>query len=426
MLSTASVLPLNCSGCPYGFQFGGNYTGLSHAGYSRLPAELSRTMVMTRFDATPFFGKSYVSLVSLDSREVVDIATSVDWPNVPTTLNASIFGFPAVAVGAGFLVPSHTVGGVWIMEASADPKHLSKAVKITADKSTSSWKPDSGYFYHKAVPRDMNGDGLADFVTSRAAYSVFPFNTRRGELVWLEQPRSAPLEGQPWKEHIIADGPDFLFDLAPPDVGPWQLAACAAEYIGERLSFIYGSVASGFHNRTLDAELGPGFGCTWTDLNGDGASDLLVTNHVNQNGSVFGYTWSGSLADPSTVVTKHVLASGFSAVSTMAGTASPGDALPYFPTKTAALRKPFILVSADNGNAIYNLAPRSQTDPNDWSYSKQLLSYIGADVGSLSIGDTDGDGFAELYVPAYDLGVVSKFDFVTMSAAANVEASVAR
>eukprot|EP00966_Prymnesium_polylepis_P265911 6142524-Prymnesium_polylepis.2 len=169
------------------------------------------------------------------------------------------------------------------------------------------------------------------------------------------------------------------------------------------------------------------------------------------------------------------------------------------------MRKPFIIVSADNGNAIYNLAPIDQVrvtlarilthsptltltptptsiprphlapvvqaDPSNWAYTKQQLSFIGADVGGLAVGgthlrpdsnpaavcthgrfarhhptdrgpdfrsnrvlhpslaadspaavaspprpDTDGDGFAELYVPAYDLGVVSKFDFVSIAA----------
>ena len=34
-----------------------------------------------------------------------------------TVVGAEVFGFPAVALGDGFLVPSHTTGGVWIMEA---------------------------------------------------------------------------------------------------------------------------------------------------------------------------------------------------------------------------------------------------------------------------------------------------------------------
>eukprot|EP00438_Fugacium_kawagutii_P008158 Skav203333 [mRNA] locus=scaffold284:384185:385955:- [translate_table: standard] len=34
-----------------------------------------------------------------------------------TVVNRSIFGFTAIALGDGFLVPTHTTGGVYVMEA---------------------------------------------------------------------------------------------------------------------------------------------------------------------------------------------------------------------------------------------------------------------------------------------------------------------
>jgi len=152
------------------------------------------------------------------------------------------------------------------------------------------------------------------------------------------------------------------------------------------------------------------------DLNADGELDLLATNHLNQNGSVFAYTWSGDLATAK--VEKYVLATGFSAVSTMQGTASPGDAIPFHPDKTLfpKQQKPFILVSADNGNAIYVLVPESM-EHGDWKYKKQFIEYIGADVGRIAIGDTDGDGFNEFFVPAYDLGQVVHYKIQRISEA---------
>jgi len=375
--------------------------------------------LLNRFGAAPFFGKSQVSLVNLTTGDFKDVATNIDWPNVATIVDEKVFGFKAAIIGAGFLVPSHTTGGVWIVELSSEPKVLkSGPVKITKDLNN--WKPDSGWFYHKGDLVDMNGDGLLDIVTSRCAYSVEPFNPKQGKLVWLEQSASGALDGTPWTEHVMQDGPDFLFELAPKSVSGPDLGACAAEYIGEKLSYVYGSEKTGYSKRIVDLELGHGFGCTWVDLNGDGKQDLLATNHLNQNGSVFAYTWEGDLADNSTVVHRHVLATGFSAISDAQGTASPGDAIPFYPTTAANAAKPFVLVSADNGNYLCVLVPNAPKDPTDWTYTQQMIEYIGADVGRPAIGDVDGDGYNELFIPAYDLGQVVHFKIKPSETAAIV------
>eukprot|EP00959_Pyramimonas_sp_CCMP1952_P006371 133272-Pyramimonas_sp.AAC.1 len=51
------------------------------------------------------------------------------------------------------------------------------------------------------------------------------------------------------------------------------------------------------------------------------------------------------------------------------------------------------------------------TDPNDWTYAKQRLAFLGADVGRIAIADTDGDGYNELFIPAYDLGMLVHYKF---------------
>ena len=140
---------------------------------------------------------------------------------------------------------------------------------------------------------------------------------------------------------------------------------------------------------------------------------MLVTNHKNQDGSVFAYSWEGDLKASSTLVKKHTLATGFSAVSTQQGTASPGDALPFYPRVSASRQtgqKPFVLVSSDNGNSLYALLPYEPNNPDSWLYTKEYIADIGADVGGLAIGDTDGDGWTDIYVPAYDLGHVVHYE----------------
>lgn len=394
-----------------------NLTGLDHAGYAFISDVLPGKLVLTQFGAAPFFGKSLVSLVDLAAESHAPLATNIDWPNEATIVDETVFGFKAVIVGAGFLVPSHTTGGIWVMEASEEPVHLKEPVKITKDMNKP-FRPDSGWFYHKASLVDMNGDGLLDIVTSRAEFSVESWNDKRGKFVWLEQPKADALSGQPWAEHEIADGPDFIFSLKPAAAGlssdgtqATQIEACAAEFIAKRVQFISGSEATGYKSRVVDDQSGPGFGCMWSDLNGDGKLDIIATNHLNQNGSVYAYSWDGDLKDEATQIHKHVLATGFSAATTSAGQASPGDAIPFFISTKDHQGKPCIFVSGDNGNDIYILVPMAPTDPNDWTYAKQRLAFLGADVGRIAIADTDGDGYNELFIPAYDLGMLVHYKF---------------
>mmetsp|Transcript_7986 Transcript_7986/g.11109 ORF Transcript_7986/g.11109 Transcript_7986/m.11109 type:complete len:208 (+) Transcript_7986:44-667(+) len=182
----------------YVFHRARNYTGLDHAGYAVLSDELPGSLLLSRFGATPFVGKSEVTLLDLESGSETQLATSIDWPNLPTIVDKSVFGFKAAVVGAGFLVPSHTMGGIWIIELSEKPEVLKAGpVKVSRD-SSESHLPDSGWFYHQAYMVDMNNDGRLDILTSRCADSVEPWNPKGAKLVWLEHPASGALNGSAW------------------------------------------------------------------------------------------------------------------------------------------------------------------------------------------------------------------------------------
>jgi len=382
-----------------------------HPGYTELPKEIPGHMVVTSFEATPFFGKNAVYLYNFASQSAglqqLPGSEQLNWPNAVTGLDASIFGFPAMSIGSGFLVPSHTTGGVWILEASVEPKHIKTPVKITKDKFD--LKPDSGWFYHLAVPIDMNGDGRMDFLTARCQYGVWPWSNKQGELLWLEHPASDALSGQPWTEHHLADGPDFLFAVQP---GTSELALAAPEFVGQQL--VYYFMEHGMlKNRILDSKSGPGFSCSWVDLNGDGRLDLLATNHLNQNGSVFAYEFDSD-DFRTAAVKRHQLAGGFNAATTSKGTASPGDAVAFQP-KITEIGKPHVFLSGDNSNSIFILVPASQ-DPSQWQYKTTQLAYLGADIGRPSIGDTDGDGFADVYIPAFDNNALVHYKFTSAEA----------
>lgn len=369
-------------------------------GFTALSPSLPGKLVVTSFEATPFIGKNGVFMADVGKTsgpaQELPGSNAINWPNSITVVGAEVFGFPAVALGDGFLVPSHTTGGVWVMEASPEPQTLKQPVKISQDRS--------GWFYHQAHFVDIDGDGLLDVVTARCQYAVWPWAKKQGELVWLKQPSKDALSGDSWQEHPMGEGPDFLFCVRPGK--PFSLVAP---------EFITGQVVYWFmkdkkmKKRVLDTSIGPGFSCSWSDLNNDGHLDLLVTNHAMQNGSVFAYTFSSDDIETASI-SRHILASGFTPSKVKKGNGSPGDALPFHPLLNETGTKPHIFVSGDNSNSIFLLTPISQSSDN-WTYHKEEVADLGADIGRPSIGDVDNDGFADIFVPLYNAKEVAHYTF---------------
>merc|ERR1712086_271189 len=396
----------------FSFKFVKNYN-VHKPAYTLLDG--NKKMTITSFEATPLVGKSAIYDLNLDNGKVAQIAgtSQIRWPNVPVRVSPDVFGFDALLVGSGFLTPSYGQGGMWIMEDSTVypvPSRLKDPVKISQPKID----PDGDdWFYHLGSLIDMNGDGKLDVLTSRCHYDAIPVpgaKPKVGYLVWLEQPAKDPLTSGPWKEHVLSEGPDFQFAPKPGN-SRTDFGVAAAEFLNARLSYYFfvadrqGHRDGVLHSRVIDANLGPGFGVEWTDVNGDGQVDLLATNHVNKNGAVNAYSWTGDIKPAD--ITKHELATGFQAITNGTGTASPGDAFTFQP-KVGRTGKPYIFVSGDNSNSIFCLVPNSEA-ASDWTYTKVELAFLGADIGRASIADTDGDGFVEIYVPAFDNDLIAVF-----------------
>lgn len=62
-----------------------------------------------------------------------------------------------IVIPDGFLVPFHTDGAIYMV----DPTHPGTKYKITGNK-------EGKWFYHRALFKDMDGDGDLDIVTCRA------------------------------------------------------------------------------------------------------------------------------------------------------------------------------------------------------------------------------------------------------------------
>ncbi len=138
-------------------------------------------------------------------------------------------------------------------------------------------------------------------------------------------------------EKVLVSGPDFLFrifDLA----GDGALQVVAAEFYSKRFVYYHFDPSTLAPTTTVvDADLGSGFDCQVTDMNGDGQPDVLVTNH-EPSGSVFAFEIS-ILPNFTAVSTKHILASNITihkSVLPSPGAAAPGEAT-AFPPPTQVL-----------------------------------------------------------------------------------------
>ncbi len=146
-------------------------------------------------------------------------------------------------------------------------------------------------------------------------------------------------------EKVLVSGPDFLFrifDLA----GDGALQVVAAEFYGKRFVYYHFDPATLKPSATvIDSELGAGFDCQVSDLNGDGHADVLVTNH-EPSGGVFAFEVT-ILSNRTAVGTKHTLASNITihkSIIPAPGAAAPGEAT-AFPPPRQVRRRTMLFVS---------------------------------------------------------------------------------
>ena len=173
---------------------------------------IGSTLYATSFNAEPYF-LSKNGVYRIDAAEAAAggdfelLTDELDWPNDMTLLPKEMFGFNALAVGHGFLVPlgGHTTGGLSIINLD-EPGSKPSIVSQDLDN----------WFYHKAFALDMDGDGLLDFVTARCRDNVIPFpwnKENKGTLIWLRNPGGDNPLSERWEETELMDGPDFLIDM---------------------------------------------------------------------------------------------------------------------------------------------------------------------------------------------------------------------
>jgi hypothetical protein len=368
-------------------------------------------LIVSRFTGDPLESDDVASVSDFAERIIagtISTATcnrvaALTWPNDVEPVSIQLSNdknsgenselFNGLLVPGGFLVPPKTIGGINLINSSNG--EISKGVYTL---STPKILPGDGYFYHRAVPVDIDGDGLLDILSARATKPLV--TSPLGELIWLKQPATAPLEPSslPWKETVLVSGawsPDVLFSspisirgdndsqvfyasfFTGGGLGMLQCVGCAgtaptSTWATSQLTPI-----------VLDASVGPAFDVAIVDINGDGRLDVLLTNHADNTTSINGTVYQSVVAvyeAPLAPIlltnvsawTKHILVNGFTVREPGPNQAAPGAARAFTPPGASSTLKPWISVSGDGDQRVYILTPNSQ-NPQDWSYQNTLI-----------------------------------------------------
>ena len=226
----------------------------------------------------------------------------------------------ALLVADGFLIPGKDRGGIYVVNNPSN-KEAEWSISLTDSLSMDRW------FYHKAVWVDLTGDGRQSILTARAKLRkaasttstrvVDPSNIyvdamqeteveqnrpKNGQLVWLEMPvphhydveTGTPLEEDgtafdpfntrhlPWKEHVLATGPDVTFAVADMNPDDDTIEVLASQFFDEKVSLHSikrGATPEVTFSRVIDDKPGAAFGGILADLDPVSSSDQSSTAH---------------------------------------------------------------------------------------------------------------------------------------------------
>jgi hypothetical protein len=341
----------------------------------------------------------YLSDVS--SIAPTSLVGSTVWPNVVVEAPAEVFGFPVVVISGGFLPPTVSTGDLVLVNAS------NIAAAGAATKTVSHSK--SSYFYHMVQFVDMNSDGLLDILTARATFPMF--GTVKGELLWLEHPtKGQDAWGTAWTEHAMFEGPDAMFATADLN-GDGKFEVIAPQFFTKKLVVYWttGTYAAGpWHNHVVDSTLDAMMGVIVADINGDGAAEIVGTNHV-ATASLSGiYAWEVPKDLATGTWTRHTLFNNIPTTLSGNNQASPGlPILCHAKSPAPASEKPLIVLGGDGAEKVFLLEPTSTS----FAYNvSEIVAWKGT-AGLCACGDVDGDGWSEIFAPNWDKGYVQVFQF---------------
>jgi hypothetical protein len=327
--------------------------------------------------------------ISTTSFSIVD--QTITWPNEAVYVpEGNIPGYDnLIVIAGGFLAPLQQNGAITLLD-----RNTGKINKLST--TTDQW-------YHHVEWFDVDGDGLLDIVTAGANKRIPIIGKGTSGLYWLKQPKENPMDG-PWEQYKVMDnGPDVYFAIDDFD-GDGKPDLLAPEFFKERLALYtdlnFLNPSTGFKLRVIDDTIHEGFGLVYTDVNGDGKKEVVMSNHVKTKvgGGVYIYEI------PS--FKKHVATSGIANIAFGPNSAAPGSPTIVYPNTDDKLAS--ILLAGDGSGKAYLLTPLD----DKFNYKTEIfLDVDDQTVGTISAGDVDGDGKAEVFVPHYEGSNVRIFTF---------------
>ena len=314
----------------------------------------------------------------------------------------------------------------------------------------------------------MDGDGRRDIVTVRSGFRVVPsIYPPFSELVYFKNPGNNVDPNQEWEEVVLWGGPAASFlgpdihleahdfegdgvpeivathffsgDPAPPGTPPQggKIALYGAPEgqpwsVVNALAFQLPRVAD------LSTDQGFPFDVQIVDLNRDGRSDILATNHQPDQctparsspvrGRVYALEAPASgriFEDPWTtrILLDDIVPNPSLPGTTPPGRLTPGAAKAFWPVRfLEGIAKPWIVVGGDEASRVWVLRPKQPRDPANWLYDSAVVfdinDYYGPGTSQqpnefgVTISTIGGVavrydrkhlfGLAEIYIPVFE------------------------
>ena len=315
------------------------------------------------------------------------------WPNEAHHIDAKVLGRAGWLVANGFLVPGKGDGAITFVD----------EVTRVATRLT---KKDDGFFYHRVRAVHWGPNKSLALLTARAKKPML--GATQAELVLLTPQRHAG--GRiTCHEQVLARGPDVFFEVEDFDGDGVEELICA-QFFGKKLELMWWENGS-LHRRELDPQVGTAFDVTLANLAGTAQRALVLTTHEGgQRGGVYAYEIPKDFKHAPW--TKHTLLANVATRGGFMGAASPGSPVVFYPGKQRG--KPWIFVSGDDSQRGHLLVPNSE-NPSDWTYREHIVLDSKSTIGRAAVGDVDGDGSPELFIPVHDANAVAVLSVVPKS-----------